>query len=244
MTTDKPTLANKILELALNRTSKSVVDSKSSSNNQLENIKPAPFATTQSPAVVMTKMKGIEENINLLSTIITENQKRDSSVRLSPQEIEKTKQMLQKDVVQYNKDVQLLSLLIGRPLNTNDIAKLAATNLGKSQVKPPLTSSSLVTTTTTTTRQTSSSTSPIPAFKQLSDEEVKFLQALQKIQTTRAITTSTIPTTTPPNISTRSKSQEAILAELLKQQGIGPNLKQIGNQIPLDVSLFLIINEY
>jgi hypothetical protein len=222
------------LELALNRTSKSVVDSKSSSNNQLESIRPAPFATTQTPEIVMTKMKGIEENINLMSTIISENQKRNSAVRLSPQEIEKTKQMLQKDVVQYNKDVQLLSLLIGRPLNTEDLTKLAQTNLGKAQVKPQIPSSSLVT--TSTTRQSSSSTSPVPAFKQLSDEEVKFLQALQKIQTTRTVT---IPTTTMSSIiSTRSKSQEAILAELLKQQGIGPNLKQIGNQIPLDVRLF------
>jgi hypothetical protein len=151
--------------------------------------------------------------------------------------------MLQKDVNQYNKDIQLLSLLIGRPLTDRDISKLAATNLGKTNVKvpafTPLPSSTTIRITSTT--QAPSSTISIPAFKQLSDTESQFLQALQQIQTTRSIsTTSTTTTSTSPrpitaiprNLQSRPRSQEALIADLLKQQGIGPSNI---NQIPIDV---------
>jgi hypothetical protein len=217
--------------------SKSVGDSKSSSNNKLESVKPAPFATTQSPEVVINKIMDMKENINLMSSVILENQKSNPQMRLSPLEVEKTKKMLQKDVMQYNNDIQLLSLLIGRPLNSQDLEKLAKTNLGKGTTKIPSTTSQTTTTTTKrtspTVRQTTASSSTIPAFKSLSQEELKFLQALQQIQTTRS--TSTTTTTTQSTIPTRSRSQEAIIAALLKQQGIGPSING-NNQVQLDVS--------
>lgn len=220
--------------------SKSVTDSKSSSNNNLESIKPAPFATTQSPELVMNKIMNMKENINLMSSVILESQKSNPQMKLSPQEVEKTKKMLQKDVMQYNNDIQLLSLLIGRPLNAQDLEKLAKTNLGKVTSKAPITSTSQLTTTTSkmtspTLRQTTAFSSTIPAFKSLSQDEVKFLKALQQIQTTQSTSTTT---TTQSPIPTRSRSQEAIIAALLKQQGIGPSINGI-NQVQLDV-IFLI----
>lgn len=248
LTTERSALAQKILELALNRTSKSVVDSKQTSNNQLESMKPAPFMTTQSPEIIMSKIANAQKDINMMSAIIEGNDNRKVQTKLSPEEIEKTKKMLQKDVNQYNKDIQLLSLLVGRPLTDRDIAKLAATNLGKPNTKvpafTPLPPSSTTTTVgTTSTTQASSSTIPIPEFKQLSDSEAQFLQALQQIQTTRSqsttstTTTSTSPrplTSIPRNIQSRPRSQEALIADLLKQQGIGPSNI---NQIPIDVRI-------
>lgn len=204
-------------------------------------MRPAPFTTTQSPEVVMNKIANTQKDINMMSAIIEENKNGNVQTKLSNEEIEKTKKMLQKDVAQYNKDIQLLSLLIGRPLTEKDVAKLAATNLGKTNTKPPPFSPLPQSTTqllTTTSAQTSLSTSPIPAFKQLSDSEAKFLQALQQIQTTKTVsTTTTTTTTTPkPNVQARTRSQEAVIAELLKQQGIGPgNI----NQIPVDVCLLI-----
>lgn len=220
----------------MNRMSKSVSDSKSSSNNNLESFKPSPFATTQSPENVMNKIRDMKENINLMSSVILENQKLNPQMRLSAQEVEKTKKMLQKDVMQYNNDIQLLSVLIGRPLNAQDLEKIAKTNLGKVDLKSPLTTLSQLTTATTKVtspilRQTTASSSTIPAFKSLSQDEVKFFQALQQIQTTKVTSTST--TTTQSPIATRSRSQEAIIAALLKQQGIGPNIN--GNNVQLDV---------
>lgn len=184
----------------------------------------------------MDKIANAQKDINMMSSIIEENKNGNVPMKLSPEEIDKTKQMLQKDLVQYKKDLQLLSLLVGRPLNEKDIAKLASANLGKPNVKQPFIPlpSSTSTLLTTMTTQTSSSTSPVPAFKQLSDSETKFLQALQQIQTTKPTTTTTTTTTTVrPIVQSRQRSQEALIAELLKQQGIGPgNI----NQIPIDVS--------
>jgi hypothetical protein len=227
LTTERTNLAQKILELAMNRTSKSY-DSKISANTNSEAMRPAPFATstTPSPDIVVNKMTDTQKNINMMSAIIEENQSGKAQAKLSPREIEKTKQMLEKDLVQYNKDLQLLSLLIGRPLTEKDVAKLASANLGKAKATTPVQ--------TTSTFQVTSSTSPIPAFKQLSENEAQFLQALQQIQTTRSTTTTTTTTEQPLRaIPSRSRSQEAVLAELLREQGIGPgNI----NQAPIQVS--------
>lgn len=174
-----------------------------------------------------------------MSSVILENQKNSPQMRLSPLEVEKTKKMLQKDVMQYNNDIQLLSLLIGRPLNAQDLEKLAKTNLGKASTRIPTPTTSQTTTTTSrvtpqpTTRQSTASSSIIPAFKALSSDEKKFLEALQQIQTTRAASTTT---TTQSTVPTRSRSQEAIIAALLRQQGIGPSING-NNQVQLDVIL-------
>jgi hypothetical protein len=221
-------LANKILELALNRTSKSV-NNNQASNNIVESMRPAPFTTTQSPVVVVNKIMDRQKDINLMDTIIQQNQNGNAQMKLSPEDVERTKAMLQKDIQQYNSDLKLLSLLIGRPLGPQDIAKLAATNLGKPAIK----------TAATTPATTTTTTSAIPKFANLSDEESKFLLALQQIQTTRKATTSTTSTTTTTTTTTtqrpttRTRSQEAIIAALLKEQGIGPG---VGNQIEIEVS--------
>lgn len=221
----------------MNRTSKSV-DSRQSANNQQESMKPSPFVTstsTPSPDSMVSKMTDTQKDIDMMSAIIKTNQGANNQARLSPLEIEKTKQMLEKDVAQYNKDLQLLSLLIGRPLTDKDIAKFATTNLGKPKINS-VTTNTPVRIPVTLPTQTVASTSQIPAFKPLNDAENKFLIALQQIQTTLVSTTTSTTTTQAPRIiPTLSRSREALIAQLLKEQGIGPgNI----NQIPIEVNFW------
>lgn len=216
--------------MALNRTGKSV--DKSAIKNQIDTAKASPDETTQSPQAVAKQMSETQNNINFLSGILMENENRANPMKkLNANEIEKTKQMLQKDVAQYNNDIKLLSLLVGRPLTGDDLSKLASTNLGKSSLRlgPSVTpTTTTITTQRHTLRATQAGSNTIPAFKPLTDQESKFLQALEQIQTTRAPTTTS---TTTERLKTVSKSQEAIIAALLRQQGFGPN-----NQIPIEVN--------
>lgn len=245
LTTERSALASRILELALNRTGKSV-DNQSAPKNQIDSA----VVATQSPAVIVQQISDAHENINLMSGILRENQ---SQTKLSPAEVERTKQMLQKDISQYNSDIKLLSLLVGRPISSQDISQLGATNLGKTNVRsvPALT---LPPTTVGTTIRTTSAQLPatfrsVPmfkpllnsemafkplaeretAFKPLTDKETQFLDALQQIQTT------TTTTTTTQRAKAVSRSQEAVIAALLRQQGIGPN-----NQVPIEVNQMIL----
>lgn len=225
----------------MNRTGKSV-DQNSAPNNQVA-FKPFPLPddANDSSEEVVKKIAENRENIDMMSGILQEQQEGNLPMKLSPSEVERTKQILQKDISQYNSDIKLLSLLVGRPVTSQDISKLAATNLGKSSIRSvPVTPKA---TTTTTLRPTIRTTTKSPttvymppfrpltekAFKPLSDRETQFLEALEQIQTTKALTTSTTST-----VRSVSKSQEAVIAALLKQQGIGPN-----SQINIEVNLFL-----
>lgn len=186
--------------------------------------------TTQSPEAVVKQISEKRDNINMMSGILKENQQGSGSKRLSAAEIERTKQMLQKDISQYNNDIQLLSLLVGRPVSNQDISKLASTNLGRGNLRvAPTTTLATTLRTTIKTSRAPIYSSPVPAFKPLTDKETQFLEALEQIQTTKAPTTTT--TTTTEMVKSVSKSQEAIIAALLRQQGFGPN-----NQVPIEVS--------
>jgi hypothetical protein len=223
----------------MNRTAKSAP--KTATQNQIDFVQLA--QPTQSPETVVKQISEARDKINLMSGVLKESLDSRNPQKLSQSELERTRQMLQKDINQYNSDIKLLSLLVGKPVTDQDISKLAATNLGlsvrgnairsvtASTTRPTTTSTTTSTTTTlrTTpkTTQTFAMTSVIPAFKPLSDRESQFLQALEQIQTTSTSTTST----TTERAKIVSKSQEAIIAALLKQQGIGPN-----NQIPLEVN--------
>lgn len=232
LTTERSAIANRILEMALNRNGKSV-SSKANPTNQIEAAKPSIAETTESPAEVVKKISETRDNINMMSGIIKQYQDGGAAKKLSAAEIARTKQMLQKDISQYNNDIQLLSLLVGRPVSNQDISQLASANLGRASVRsiPELTlpPATLPTTIRTTVRVTqprvTASTSPIPAFKPLSPKETQFLEALEQIQTTKTTTTTTERT------KSVSKSQEALIAALLKQQGFGPN-----NQVPIEVT--------
>lgn len=227
LTTERSPLANKILELAINRNPKSVLTTQS--NDKLE-------VATKSPEEFVKEISETRDNINMMSEILKENlDSKAASTKLSSEDIERTKQMLQKDIAQYNQDVKLLSLLVGKPLSSQDINKLATTNLGKITFQPNRPISSTLKASPVTKlpafSQLPTTTSNIPAFKPLNDNESNFLKALEGIKSTTTTTTTTEKTTTSRKpINLQPKSQEALIAAYLKQQGIGPN-----SQIPIDV---------
>ncbi|XP_055532927.1 mucin-2-like isoform X7 [Wyeomyia smithii] len=167
-------LANRILQLAINRDPKSI-----SLNNQL----------------------------NVLPTTTT----------LSPQEIENTKKQLNKELQNYNNDIRLLSTLLGRPITSNDIPELTK-RLTTTTLKP---STPRATTTMTTT--TSTTTTQQPPLNPV------LLQALLLKQQQQH---NSSPAAVENVASTYGKTNEAILASVLKQRGIGPtntnaNLEEI-----------------
>lgn len=158
----------------------------------------------------------------MMNGILKENQDVALTPKLNKAEIDRTKQMLQNDIAQYNSDIKLLSLLVGKPASSLDISKLSLPNLGR----PILPISTMLPTPVFETTSTE--------FNSLSEREKKILEALKQIQTTKALTTTT---TTTERTKSVSKSQEALIAAILKQQGIGPNnqvtLNKISEQFPL-----------
>lgn len=116
-----------------------------------------------------------------------------------------------KDIANVDNDLRLLSTLLGRPITANDLPGLTQ-SLGGGAQKQPVRPTTTTTTTTTTTR------SPKPAIVR----EVELLQSLL----------NTAPKQ-PASGEFYGKTDEAILATLLKQQGIGPT----HNNIPIEVGL-------
>lgn len=170
-------LANRILQLAINRDPKSI-----SISNTLNGV-PA----TQKPPT------------------------------LSPIEVEQTKKQLDKELQSYNNDLRLLSSLLGRPITSKDLPNL--TKQLAPAPKPTTTSTTTPrTTSTTTTRRT-------PSVDQLALQQL-LLRQQQQHNSSPAVAESAEST------ELYGKTNEAILATVLKQRGIGPantnaNLEEI-----------------
>lgn len=237
LTTERSALAAQILELAMNRNGKSVetstATSASESGAQLNRV------AAKSPEIIVKDLSTARDSINMMKEILKQNvEQKNNAVnsKLSPEEIEKTKNLLQRDIAQYNQDIKLLSLLVGKEFTSQDIEKLATTNLGKISIRPPQPTRSMTHLRTSQPippfSQLPTSSTNIPSFRPLNDNESQFLKALDGITSTTTTTTTPLPTTARKAITQRPKSQEALIAAYLKQQGIGPT-----NQIPLDVSV-------
>lgn len=133
---------------------------------------------------------------------------------LSKTEIDRGKQ----DIETINSDLQLLSTLLGRPISPNDLPQLTQQfGGGASSEGPKKRYPSSTSTTSTTTAQ--------PAIV----KEVELLQSLLR----------------SPNKDIKSQvgsdefygnTDEAILATILKQKGIGPS----HNNIPIEVILLMV----
>lgn len=134
----------------------------------------------------------------------------------NPDEIEKNKQ----DVDALNNDLKLLSTLLGRPISEKDIPQLTQSTATQ-QTRPPVESKA-----PTTTERTKKITST-PALIR----EVELLQTiLQKQQTTPKSTSDLfLPGVEPADAY--GKTNDALLATILKQRGIGP----AHNNIPVDL---------
>lgn len=132
-------------------------------------------------------------------------------------EFEKNKQ----DVAALNNDLKLLSTLLGRPISEKDIPQLTQST-GTQQTRPPIESNA-----PTTTERTKKITSTNPALIR----EVELLQTiLQKQQTTPKTSSDLyLPGVEPSDAY--GKTNDALLATILKQRGIGP----AHNNIPVDL---------
>lgn len=179
-TTKNPDFANKIIQLAINRTGKS---------------KPTPDSVNEIAAPASAP----------------------NDLLPNREEIEKNKQ----DVNALNNDLQLLSTLLGRPISEKDIPQLKQST-STQQNRPPIESN-----VPTTTERTKKITSTNPALVR----EVELLQTiLQKQQTTPKSTSDLfLPGVEPADAY--GKTNDALLATILKQRGIGP----AHNNIPADL---------
>lgn len=169
-TTKDPQYANKIIQLAINRTAKNAN---------------APSITSQL------------STINLSPSL---NPNVQTKTALTKEEVAKGQQ----DITQVNNDLQLLSTLLGRPVSPDDLPDLvnqfdsnAGQQAGQKSTAPPF---------------ISASTSPQPPII----KEVELLQNLLQANKLNEEATVEVPS------DAYGKTNDAILATLLKQQGIGP----------------------
>lgn len=128
------------------------------------------------------------------------------------------------DLKQLNDDLKLLSALLGRPISVAEIPSLV-NQVGKSTAPSTLTpvtkpkTTRTTTPSTTTTTRVQSTTSKLPEVFDVA----KYLQQNSQVGSTASASTS--------SPSVYGKSNEAVIAALLKEQGIGPE----NNKIPIDV---------
>lgn len=135
----------------------------------------------------------------------------------SREEIEKNKQ----DVAALNNDLKLLSTLLGRPISEKDIPQLKQST-GTQQNQP-----SIELKKSSTTERPKKTTPSNPALVR----EVELLQTiLQKQPTTPKSTSDLFLPGVEPN-EAYGKTNDALLATILKQRGIGP----AHNNIPGDL---------
>lgn len=178
-----PDIANRIIQLAINRTGKSIA--------------------------------GESGKAQILNGLDKET-KTTSKPKLSKAEIEQGEQ----DIQSINNDLKLLSALLGRPVSTQDLPQLTnqikGGSRGRQTTAPKPIISSTTTSTTPSTTTTTSTTTSKPAI-------IKEVELLQSLLNTR-------PDKRPdPGPDYYGKTDEAILATILKQQGIGPT----NNNIPI-----------
>lgn len=135
---------------------------------------------------------------------------------ITADEIEKNK----KDVASLNTDLQLLSSLLGRPISPKDIPQLA---------QPASTLSPVLTTARSSTVR-SIRTTASPAYVQESELLQQIAQKPDEIEPDNDLTSTDELAAIDPS-DAYGKTNDALLATLLKQRGIGP----AHNNIPLSI---------
>lgn len=135
-------------------------------------------------------------------------------------EFQKQKVQHDKDIKMLQEDLKLLSALLGRPISVAEIPSLL-NQVGRSTGPSTVSPKNVVRSTASTasvTRPASQTWTPATVL-----DTAKYVEA--------AVSTSV----SPPNYY--GKSNEAIIAALLKEQGIGPE----NNNLPIDVSCTFLL---
>lgn len=133
-------------------------------------------------------------------------------------EIEKNKE----DLTALNNDLKLLSTLLGRPISEKDIPQLTQTTATQ-QHRPPIESKI-----TTTTERANKIT---PTNSAATTREIEFLETILQKQPTSPQSTSDLFLPGVEPADAYGKTNDALLATILKQRGIGP----AHNNIPVDL---------
>lgn len=172
-----------------------------------------------------------------MSTTTSTEASRPNDIRHSAEDPDKPKLSKaeiargQQDIQTINNDLKLLSTLLGRPISVNELPTItqqfgggsksgnsnAGSGRGNSR-RTPTTAATTVPPTTTTTTTTSTTTRKPDIVR-----EAELLQSLLRQQQQQS--------DTRPEYY--GKTDDAILATILKQQGIGPS----HNNLPIDVSV-------
>jgi hypothetical protein len=207
-------LPNRIDDPAVNRTGKSV-DNRISLQD-IQSIIASQETKDIDPAELLSLINKRKTEATTQATTTTTTTT-TLKPRLSVQEFEQTRQALQREEAAYNQNLKLLSTLLGRPVSPDEVQKLAqqiTPSTPAFRPMPPTTRRT--TTTTTTTRRTT------PQARD--SEELDQLKYIQDVLSTQQATT------VAPDFY--GKSNDALLAALLKQRGLSP----INNDLPLNVS--------
>lgn len=127
----------------------------------------------------------------------------------------------QQDIAQVNNDLQLLSTLLGRPVSPDDLPDIVNQFDGNSGQRngPPSTSQTFI--------SASASVTQPPIIK-----EVELLQNLLQANKLNEESTVEVPA------DAYGKTNDAILATLLKQQGIGPAHNNVPVQQLISANLY------
>lgn len=137
-------------------------------------------------------------------------------------ELKKQRNEHDKDLQQLNDDLKLLSALLGRPISVAEIPSLVnqvGKSTGPSTVMPIAKAKSII--------RSTASTAPPQTTRQTTTTTPEIFDVAKYLQQSAQASSSTL------NPSLYGKSNEAVIASLLKEQGIGPE----NNNIPIDVSL-------
>lgn len=205
-----PTIPDSIIQIALNRTGKS-------------------RTTTSSTTTPVTTSEDAAARPNAIGQLTDSPEK----PTLSKAEIARGQQ----DIQTINNDLKLLSTLLGRPISVNELPTItqqfgggggigdktananAASVRGNSRRAPVTTTTTTMTTTTTTLAPTTTTSTQKPDILR----EAELLQSLLRQQQKQS----------DSRPEYYGKTDDAILATILKQQGIGPS----HNNLPIDVSV-------
>lgn len=257
-TSHPPTFANRIIELAVNNrasstTPLSVLSEKATvtpllSSNDISSHQ-QDQASLSADLQLLSSLLGRPITADDLPTLTKQTAKKSSTVprtttsttpattttRTTPKPPLSNHELQsgQEDLETINRDLQLLSTLLGRKVTIEDLPQLTQQFGGGKRASPtqkPRTTATPSTTTTTTTTHAPTTTSPwIPMFatssstsSSISRDEILALLRAQGMD----------GTINAPGIDLYGTSNEAVLAALLKQRGIGP----ANNNIPTSVS--------
>ena len=162
-----------------------------------------------------------QPSLNSYSANIIPTEKPVEKPKLSKEDLERGQQ----DIQAVNNDLKLLSTLLGRPIDVDDLPQITNQFGGSRGAAAGRRKVPTVTTTTTTTTTTTPAPTTTTTLKPAIVREVELLQSLLNPKKPNVVAPE-------KDADYYGKTDDAILATILRQQGIGPS----HNNIPIEVN--------